>query len=719
MFKNTKWLAVAVLVISALVLGACAPAEVEPEVVTIEVPGPGGETIIITATPAAVEPTEEPTEEPVVIDRNGAWLDTIIMVEEPNADAAVTRLEVGDIDIYAYSVSEPDVAARITGGDLNYATAYGSYNELTFNPYGPEFDDGRLNPFAVPAIREAMNWLVDRDYIAQEICGGLAVPRFVAINTASKDFGELADVIAEIAITYAYDKERAQEVISTEMEALGAELVDGIWNYNGEPVEIIALIRTEDERLDIGDYVSNQLEDIGFQVFRDYKTSAEASPCWLNTPPNEGCFHFYTGGWVSTVISRNAQYNFGDFYSPLGWPGAPLWDAYTPSDEFYAVIESLYNSDYADGAERRELMAQVLPLSMQDSVRIWLKDDIGVAPFRSDIAVSSDLSGSIYGSRIWAYTAQRVGEVGGSITIAMPSILTEPWNPIGGSNWVYDMMPIRAVGEGASVYSPYTGIVLPNLFERAELFIEEGYPVDYATTSDWLTLEFVEGGNVVPGDAWADWDAENQVFITADERFGEEVTAIRKSVVYYPADLYDTVKWHDGSPFSAGDVILYLILNFDMSKEASPYYDDATVPSFNNFMLNFKGARITSTDPLVVEWYSDSWDLEAEQQITTLWPDYAQGPGAWHNVAIGLMAEADGTAVFNEGKADVLEVDRLNYISGETVDLMAANLEIARTDGWIPFEATMSQYVDADEIALRYDNLAEFFRRRGHFWIGT
>ncbi len=51
--------------------------------------------------------------------------------------------------------------------------SYGSYNELTFNPAGPVFSGtGKLNPFGVPAIREAMNYLIDRTYIAEEIMGG-------------------------------------------------------------------------------------------------------------------------------------------------------------------------------------------------------------------------------------------------------------------------------------------------------------------------------------------------------------------------------------------------------------------------------------------------------------------------------------------------------------------------------------------------------------------
>ena len=75
----------------------------------------------------------EVTPEPVT--RQGGWLDTIIIVEEPSSDAAVTRLEAGDIDVYAYNISEPDIAQRIFDSEtLAYQTAYGNYNDITFMP---------------------------------------------------------------------------------------------------------------------------------------------------------------------------------------------------------------------------------------------------------------------------------------------------------------------------------------------------------------------------------------------------------------------------------------------------------------------------------------------------------------------------------------------------------------------------------------------------------
>jgi peptide/nickel transport system substrate-binding protein len=131
------------------------------------------------------------------------------------------------------------------------------------------------------------------------------------------------------------------------------------------------------------------------------------------------------------------------------------------------------------------------------------------------------------------------------MTVGLPSVFTQPFNPMGGSNWVFDQMVIRGVGDFGIYTDPNTGVGLPGRIERAEVVATEGYPI--AAQSDWVTLSF-EPEVTVPDDAWAGWDAENQVFLTAADVYTETQTAVRKSTVYYPADMYETVTWHDGSP---------------------------------------------------------------------------------------------------------------------------------------------------------------------------
>ncbi len=225
----------------------------------------------------------------------------------------------------------------------------------------------------------------------------------------------------------------------------------------------------------------------------------------------------------------------------------------------------------------------------------------------------------------------------------------------------------------------------------------------------------------MPGDAWVDWDAEQQRFLTAAEVYTETQTALRKSVVYYPADLYTSIKWHDGSNFSIGDIVLGMILTFDRAKEASAIYDAAQVPAFESFMSTFKGVRIVSEDPLVIETYSDLYGLDAEDgnTVSTWWPYYAQGQGSWHSLSLGILAETNKEAAFSAAKADELEVEWLSYIAGPTVATLKTHLDTLVVTPTLLYEPTLNQYVDTAEVQSRYANLAEWFRKRGHLWIGT
>src|SRR5690606_33115923 len=107
------------------------------------------------------------------------------------------------------------------------------------------------------------------------------------------------------------------------------------------------------------------------------------------------------------------------------------------------------------------------------------------------------MAASVQGSWLWAPTLRWEGQVGGSMTIALPNTLVEPWNPIAGSNWVFDSMVQRGTAEAAVVLDPYTGLAYPRRIERAELYIQEGLPV--GKTLDWVDLYFVEE-IVVPED---------------------------------------------------------------------------------------------------------------------------------------------------------------------------------------------------------------------------
>lgn len=697
--------------------------EVEGEPVEVEVTRVVTETVTetVVATAEPVEEPEEPEVSPEEESRMGGWLDNIIFIEEPNQDSAIARLAAGDIDMFADDVAGAAIVQAIEdAGNIQTRVQYGLYDELFFNN-GVCADENTLNPFSDAEMRHAMTWAIDRDFVADELYGGLAVPKYTTISEAGADRGRFAAEIRAIEAASIYDLERAREVITARMEELGATLEGGLWTFAGEPVNLIFLIRNEDTRLEIGNYIANQLEDLGFTVERVERTSGELSPLWIESDPAECQWNLYTGAWSQTAIDRSSTDNFDFFYTPRGVPWAS-WQVFTPTPEFDELALRLFNNDFADLEERQALVAEALPLADEMSARVWITSRTTLIPFSNDVSVTTDLAAGVSGAALWGRTIRFADEVGGSMTIALPSVFTEPWNPIGGSNWVFDNMVKRGIGEQAFYTDPNTGLYLPNRAERAEIVVEEGFPA--GSTLDWVTLTF-EPEIVVPDDAWVDWDATNQVFITAGEKYTETETAVFKSTVYFPEGMFGTTGWHDGSPMSVADFVMGMIVTFDLAKEDSPYYDESLVPDLEQFLSAFKGVRIVSTDPLVIEHYGDNAGLDAENLAVSWWPGsggfeaYDFGDAAWHNMGIMLRGEGNGGFAFTPAKAEANEIERTNMIAGPSLEVWATELAAATEEGWIPYAPTLGQYVTAEDAAARYANLSEFARRYGHYYIGT
>ncbi len=700
----------------SIVLAACAP----PAATATEVPGQ--QTEEPTATTATEVPTEAavPTEPPTT--RTGAWVDEVVFTKQDTAEAAVSQLEAGDIDIYAYTVAEAPVYETIKASpNLDATQIIGSNNSLMFNP--ATFANGNFNPFVDAQLREAMNYLIDRNYIVQEIYKGLAIPKYTSLTTVFPDYGRYADIARELEAKYAYDLDKADQLITARMEELGATKENDKWTFNGEPIVLIELIRTEDNRRPIGDYVANQLESIGFTVDRQYKTRTEASPIWSQSDPTEGLWHIYTAGNINPQIARDEGTNFSGYYTNRAGPN-PIYQSYTPSPEFDEAALALEGNQFTTLDERRELFDTALSLSMEDSVRIFLVDETSFSPRIKDLSVASDLAGGAQGSLIWGQTIRFEGKEGGTARISQPGILVDPWNPLAGSNWIYDSMPQRGTSDNGVIADPYTGLAWPQRLERAEVVSKEGLPM--TSTLDWVDLSF-EPQVDVPADAWVDWDAANKKFITAGEAFPDGLTTNTKVTVYYPDDLFDTVTWHDGSPLSPADFVMSIIQVFDSAKPESEIYDEATVPATEGFLSHFKGVRIVSTDPLVIETYDDAYQLDAETLVSgfslypnpTWWPQYAYGEAPWHTIAVGYLAEANKELAFSTDKAGALEVEWMSFIGGPSLEILKKYLDQANEESFIPYAETLGQYITGEEAKARYENLANFYGEHNHFWVNS
>src|SRR5690606_25206498 len=116
---------------------------------------------------------------------------------------------------------------------------------------------------------------------------------------------------------------------------------------------------------------------------------------------------------------------------------------------------------------------------------------------------------------------------------------------------------------------------------------------------------------------------------------------------------------------------------------------------------------------------SDNYALDAENSVSPWWPAYAQGPGSWHTLGLGILAEAAGELAFSKSKADNLGVEWANYIAGPSLAILNKHLEQASASGYIPYAPTLGQFITAEEAATRWSNYAAWYAQKGHFWLGT
>jgi peptide/nickel transport system substrate-binding protein len=653
--------------------------------------------------------------------RTGAWVDTLQFSVKAEA-TAISDLNSSGMDIYGQTLSLDKYPDLVSSTQVKYWNSGSLYYEITLNP--AVFTDSTvLNPFSNARLRTALNKLIDRSKILQDVFANQGRPKFLPISVFQPDYLLHTSTIHALTAAYAYNFATAKTDIETEMQTLGASLLDGKWQYNNKPVTLIFLIRNDGDgkRIPIGDYVADQLEAVGFTITRQYMTSGAASSLWLNSNPADGLWHLYTGAWSGPGFIRDEGYNFEFFYSPNSSYGFnPLWQAYDPSLAFAALMGKLASNEFASIGERDVAFNQALEWSLNDtgagSLRIWLIDAASPTAFRKSVKLANHLTAGAMNSEAWPFTIRFAGVEGGTMRVGMADLLTDAWNPIAGSGWLFDTTPQLATQDNALIEDPRNGLYWPQRIERAEVVVQAGLPV--RSTLAWVNLSYAPT-IAVPPTAWVDWDAVNQVFITAAASHPAGLTAQVKSTVYYPVDLFDTVTWHDGSKLSMADFIMMMIMTFDRGKSRSAVYDPAAETDLLTFQSTFRGFRILSTSPLVVEYYSDGFALDAELNVQTIWPRYARAQAAWHQVAVGNRAEAAGELAWGATKAGDAGIPWTDFVQGASLPLLKKHLDWADANSYIPYAPTLSAYITPTQARARYQNLAAFYSKFGHFWIGT
>ncbi|MGD2064859.1 MAG: ABC transporter substrate-binding protein, partial [Dehalococcoidia bacterium] len=90
---------------------------------------------------------------------------------------------------------------------------------------------GKLNPFAIPEVREALNRAIDREYMCTDTIGGLGIPQYTCISPLFADATRYTDILAQIEAYYAHDLDDADQAIEEAMLAIPGVIRDAEGRY--------------------------------------------------------------------------------------------------------------------------------------------------------------------------------------------------------------------------------------------------------------------------------------------------------------------------------------------------------------------------------------------------------------------------------------------------------------------------------------------------------
>ena len=142
------------------------------------------------------------------------------------------------------------------------------------------------------------------------------------------------------------------------------------------------------------------------------------------------------------------------------------------------------------------------------------------------------------------------------------------------------------------------------------------------------------------------------------------------------------------------------------------------MPAFQTFVQYFRGVKIVQDNPLVVEFYSDQPNPDAEWQATSA-AGFVYSTTPWHALALGILAERNGRLAFSADKAEKLKIERMSYIAGPSMPVLEDYLKQAQAEGYIPYETALGKYVTREQVRQRYTALRQWYDKHRHFWVGN
>ncbi len=610
-------------------------------------------------------------------------VNSIKFIQYLDENTALEEVKNGNLDLYYYRISPDRLENKQSVEGLKiYDSTGGSYS-LLINPA----ESDKFNPFSEKDARFALNYLVDRKLIVNELMGGYGSQ---IISYYGPTDPEYLTIIKELeSFNFKYNPTLANKIISESMMERGAEKISGKWVKNNEEVEISIFIRSDDPvRKSIGEILAKELDDMGFKIKKDYGDLNKAFVVVYGSNPADMSWNLYTEGWGRSAFVKYDSIGLGQMYSPWfsnmpGFNDPTYWNY--ENEKLDELTQKIYKGDFESSEKRTELIQEAIIEGINESVRIFLASKVDQYVVNQSVeGVINDLGAGIP-SRFTPINAKTNDE---ELTIGVKQIYQGAWNPVMGLTDTYSRQIWGIISDPITFKHPFTGETFP---VRAQWEVE---------TSG------LDKKINVPTEAKM-WNPTVQKW----ENVSTETFATSKVTFDFKFS-----NWHNGEVMDMSDILhsLYFTIEWGtQTDEKDKTFDTEFTPRAAQSIQTI--VAINEIDEDTVEVYVNYWHFNENEiaEWAAMW-----SPVPWELTAAMEKAVIDGKVSFSRSGATSKSVNWLSLIVPNDAQIIKEYLKEFRDNEFIPNSLKQSQkqqqYFDD-----RFDSSIKWIEKKNHAVISN
>ena len=612
-----------------------------------------------------------------------SYFDSVRFIQYLDENTALEEVRNGNLDIYYYRISADRLENLKAREGLDVFDSSGGSYSILVNPAETE----KFNPFSIKENRFALNYLVDRKLIVNELMSGYGAPMISNYGPFDPEYLTIIEQLE--AFNFRYNPTLAEEIITKNLIERGAIKVENKWQIEGAPIEIIFFIRSDDPvRKSIGAILASELERIGFTVKKDFGDLNKAFVVVYGSDPADLKWNLYTEGWNKSAFVKYDSVGLGQMYSPWfsNMPGFNVPDYWNYQNDYIdSLSQEIYTGDFQSSKEREKLIQQATVEGVNESVRIFLASKIDqYVVHQGTYGIVNDFGAGVP-SRFTPINAQSDKD---ELVIGVKQIYQGAWNPVMGFSDAYSRQIWGILSDPVTFPHPFTGEIIP---------IRGSWKVETAGPDGKLDL---------PDDAII-WDP----YIQNWKNVPEDAQAVSKVTF----DL-EFSNWHNGQSMDMNDILhsLYFTIEWGtQTDESDKTFDSEFTPRAAQSVETLIGVK--QIDENTIEVYVDFWHFD-EGEIADWASLWSTMP--WEIFSAIEQAVIDGKVSISRSGATSKNINWVSLIIPNDAFVIQSYLDEFKTEKFIPpplkkFESNF-QYFDN-----RYTASSEWIAKNNHAVISN